>query len=129
MTGISPRRAELALDHGGQRFTLVFDMETIARFEDATDLSIFEAVQGMGGGRMPKLSVMGALLQAALATHHPDVTRGDAMAMMVDPAVQALFAEGLTAAMPQAADTGADIQGDGETPPANPRKRRGGKRS
>jgi len=116
----NPMNGALSFEHEGRRFTLVFDMEAIARFEESTDLSIFEAVQGLGTGRPPKLSVLGALLQAALAANHPDVTRGDAMAMMVNPAVQALFAEGLSGAMPQTGDAGED----GDTPPANPPKAR-----
>jgi len=122
MTG-SPASGALTFEHAGQPFTLVFDMEAIARFEDATNLSIFEAVQGLGTGRPPKLSVLGALLQAALAAHHPGVTRAEAMAMMVNPQVQALFAEGLSAAMPQTGDAGED----GETPPANPPAKRSGR--
>jgi hypothetical protein len=127
MTMRSPRQTALAFDHEGERFTLVFDMETIARFEDATDQSIFEAVGALGSGKPPKLSMMGALLQAALAEHHPEVTRGKAMAMLVIPEVQKLFAEGLAAAMPKAGDTGQPDAEDGDTPPANPptRKRAG----
>ncbi len=112
----SPAGGTLSFEHRGQQFTLAFDMEAIARFEETTDLSIFEAVQGLGTGRPPKLSVLGALLQSALAAHHPEVTRADAMAMMVNPEVQALFADGLTGAMPQSGDAGED----GETPPVNP---------
>lgn len=117
----SPRRVELAFDHEGQTFTLVFDMETIARFEDATDISVFDVVAGMGPGKMPKLSVMGSLLQAALAEKHPDVSRTDAMGMFANPQVQALFAEGLASAMPKAGDTASKAE-DGKTPTANPPK-------
>lgn len=118
----SPRRVNLAFTHEGQEFILVFDMETIARFEEATDLSIFDAVAGLVPGKSPKLSVMGSLLQAALAEHHPDLTRADAMTLLTVPKVQALFAEGIASAMPQAADTDPDSAEDGDTPPVNPPK-------
>ena len=120
MSMLSPRETSLTVTHGGQEYTLVFDMETIARFEDATDLSIFEAMQGMNSGRPPKLTVLGMLLKASLAAHHPDVTRAEAMAMMINPQVQTLFAQAMASAMPDPDDTGEDTA----QPAAGPTNRR-----
>jgi hypothetical protein len=96
-------KGEVSLDIGGRHYTLVFDMEAIAAFEDATDKSIFTVAQQLGNpAEPPKLSLLGSLLQAGLSRHHPDVTRADAMAMFTDPATRDALAEAFALAMPAA---------------------------
>lgn len=101
----------------GKSYTLIFDMAAVAAFEESTDLSIFEVVQQLGGteggGKPPKLSVMGSMLQAGLSRCHPDITREEAMWMVSRPEVQTAFGDGIKQAM------GGD--GDAEAAGAKPR--------
>jgi len=119
----TPRRVELAAEYLGQTYTLVFDMETVARYEEATDRSLIALLQGWQGDAVkapPKLSDLGQILLAALGEHHPELTRSHAMEMIMDPGVQALFNEGLAASMPQPGDDGEDTA----SPAAGPINRR-----
>lgn len=109
----TPRRVVIPLTYQGFAMTMVFDMETVARYEIATAASFLDLVDRMqpltpeqiAAGVPPKRKVqtheMGSLLQAALAEHHPDVTRALAMQMLFDPAVQKLFGEGIGQSMPR----------------------------
>ena len=115
----TPRRVERSFSYAGGDYTLVFDMETVARYEEMTGKSVFDMLTPRPGA-MPQMSAMGAMLLAALAEHHPDLERRHAMEMLTDPAVQALFNEGLAGSMPQPGDAST---GAGKTPPGNPPKR------
>lgn len=120
----APATVEKRFAFEGKDYILIFDWEAIAAFEDETDLSIFDVVAPPGGGS-PKLSTMGSMLKAGLSQHHPDLTRSQAMAMLVSPDVQKLFNEGMTAMMP-AQDDMEQEEGEGN-PPAS-RKPRAKKR-
>lgn len=100
-------KGEVLLAFGGKSYTLVFDMEAIAAFEDATDMSIFTVFGSLAaakdGGKAPKLSMLGSLLQAGMVRHHPEVTRGDAMAIVMDPAAQEALMKAFELATPPAA--------------------------
>lgn len=102
-------KGEFALEFGGEKYTLVFDWDAIALFEDATDLSIFEVFgvvgQASAGGKPPKLSLLGSLLQAGLARHHPQITRAQAMEMVINPEAQAALTGAFEIAVP-ATDAG-----------------------
>lgn len=120
----NPANVEKRFTFGGEDYVLVFDWEAIAIFEDETNSSIFDILAPLTGGS-PKLSTMAMMLKAGLARHHPDLTRADAMAMLVDPEVQALFNSGVASMMPQAGDTD---DGATEGNRKASRKPRGGKR-
>lgn len=119
----SPRSVSLSFAYLGEDYTMVFDFETIAAFEEATGSSVL-ALAATSAGAPPKLSTLGAMMHAALGRHHPDLTLVHAMQMVTDPAVQAVFGKGLASAMPQPADSG-----EAGAPGANPPQRgRGAKK-
>ncbi len=102
-------------------YTLRFDMGAVRAFELATNLSIFDAFDHLDlakqGQVRPRLSLLGDLLCAGLAWHHPETDATTAMEMAVDPAVAQALIMGGTEAMPMA-KAGAD----------NPRAPAGGAR-
>lgn len=113
-------KGEVLLAVGDDRYTLVFDMDAIAAFEDATDLSIFEVFGNLAAaqasGKPPKLSVLGSLLQAGLSRNHPGMTRADAMALVVNPAAQEALAVAFELAIPPA-QSGETEEGAEARPP------------
>lgn len=131
----TPNRVELPITYQGTAYTLVFDMMMVARFEEATDKSFLGEMQGLVASKgaededeakrpPPKLSLMGQLLRAALGEHHPETTLAQAMQMVIDPDVAAMFNEGLGEAMPRAGDVAAEEAGTaakGNAPKARPR--------
>jgi hypothetical protein len=123
----APRRIELPFTYQGHAFTAVFNMATIARFEEDTGQSVIDFVTRLGGGgSAPRISDLGRLLLAALGEHHPDLTLEHAMELITQPQVQALFTKGIAAAMPQPGDIPGDGPEAGGTPAANPPKGKAG---
>jgi hypothetical protein len=116
---------ERRITYRGQTFTAVFGMATIARFEIETGQSMPKVLSE--GNGIP-FYLLGELLRAALAEHHPDLTREHAMQLAASPDGQAALSSGLTSAMPQAGDTGEDGEPASENPPkAAAKSRSGGK--
>lgn len=118
----TPRTVERTFKYAGDEYTLVFDWETFAAFEEETGLSMIDVVAADGGSR--KITRLARLMLYGLKRYHPDLTLNHAGEMMSDPAVQALLSEGLSASMPQPGDTDAgDTDREaGDTPPADPPK-------
>lgn len=119
-----PGNVERRFTFEGEEYTLVFDWEAIATFEEETNSSIFDLLLPVGGGS-PKLLTMAMMLKAGLSRHHPDLERGQVMAMMADREVQQLFNSGVTSMMPQKGDSAEEKQ---QGNPKASRKPRGGKR-
>jgi len=125
------KKAEVELEIDGETFTMVFDMAAIARFEDQTNLSIFAVLEQFAdeeGRDPPKLSVMGAILEAGLHRHHPEIDRDAAMEMVVSPAGQEAMAKAFELAMPPA-DEGNAKAAKPKPPAKAKRKGSTGKRS
>lgn len=94
----------VSVTYKGTEFLLVFDMEAIAFFERAADVSIAEALDGLqlafAAGRAPKLSHLAFLVQAGLHRHHPEINLNEAARMSGDPAVFRALNGGVREAMP-----------------------------
>jgi hypothetical protein len=109
-----PPKQEVAFEVDGARYVLVFDFTAIAHFEDLADLSLVDALgameQAQAGGRAPKISHIGYLLQAGFRRHHPDMTPDEALALAMNPAVQAQLGVAVSAAM------GGDESGNARAP-------------
>lgn len=121
----SPKTVERSFEYEGATFTVVFDWETFAAFEEATGLSVLDVMPD--GAKKPMISRLARLMHHALMRNHPDLTLNHAGQMLSDPEVNALFMEGMGSSMPHGDDTEAGE--DGDTPPANPPKRARGKGS
>lgn len=122
----TPRRAETTITYLGTAFTLVFDMETVARYEMATSRSFLEDVAALaqtnekpdqdGGQIAPpakplQLTRLGELLLAALGEYHPELTRSHAMQMVLSPEVSEAFGNTLAGGMPQPGDVAPEAGG------------------
>ncbi|MFO6447866.1 hypothetical protein ACLBKU_12035 [Erythrobacter sp. NE805] len=108
------------LEFEGERYTLVFDFEVIADFEEGLGVSIGDVLNPPGGGS-PMVSRLARLMLAAIRRHHPDADLNLAGAMMTDPAIAAQFYGAVTSSMPQAGD----VEGEaGSAATANPPNRR-----
>lgn len=100
---------EISLRIEGAAYTLLFDWEAIAHFEDETDLSILEVMVSLqdaatGKGRAPKISTLGSLLSAAMRRHHPEMDRIACMKLVNDPGAMEALSEAFEFAMPQSDD-------------------------
>jgi hypothetical protein len=111
----TPRRAEATVSYLGHIFTLVFDMETVARYEEATGRSFLQDVAELAANqtdnddpeqpRKPvQLRRIGELLLAALGECHPELTRKHAMQMALDPKINTAFGNTLSGGMPRPSD-------------------------
>lgn len=80
MSRRNPVRGEapLVLDDG-RRFTVVLDMEALVDAEASYRRPLAQLLADAKSGFM---GASAALLQGALARHHPEVTRGDALEML-----------------------------------------------
>lgn len=116
MAGV--RTVRETLEFEGEKYTLVFDWEVIANFEETNGVSLGDVLSPPGGGS-PMVSRMAKVFLAGLLPNHPDADLNLAGAMMTDPAISAKFYGSIGAAMPNAADTGED----GEPASANPPNR------
>lgn len=114
---------EVGFSWEGADYTLRFGMGAIRAYERATGGSVFDAfdhIQAVQEGReRVRLTVLGDLICAGLAHYHPDVDPETAMAMAVDPAVNAALIEGYAESMPVA-------KGGGGNPPKPAGRKRGG---
>lgn len=116
----SPRTVTRTVDFEGEQFTLVFDFEVIADFEEGLGISIGDVLNPPGGGS-PMLSRLAKLLLASLRRNHPDADLNLAGAMLADPKVKEEFFGATAAAMPKSGD----IEGaEGNAPAANRKARR-----
>lgn len=119
------QKGEVAFTIADTDYLMVFDMEAIAYFEDSTDISIFEVAGQMAaaanGGRPPKLSLIGSVLEAGLKRYHPDITRTDAMDMAVSAEGQKALAKAFEFAMPPAESAGGKARAPGKRKAARKR--------
>jgi len=126
------QKGEVTLAIGSDRYTLVFDWEAIAIFEDATDRSILEVMgefdaAARGAGGPPKLTTLASLLSAAMQRHHPAMDRSACMGLVISPEAQSALAEAFEFAMPIAEDPGEVGNGPAGKPAARKSPRSTGK--
>lgn len=117
MGGVRTVRETISFD--GEDYTLVFDFEVIAHFEETWGVSLGDVLQPPDGGS-PMLSRLAKLFQAGLLPNHPDADINLAGAMMASPDVKKQFFGLVSRSMPQAADTGEE----GNAPKPNRQARR-----
>ena len=129
MASSSPK-GEVSFDFADERYTLIFDFEAIAYFEDIAGDSMIDVMAGMekaqAAGKTPKISHLGYLLQAGFQRHQPEMTPQEALAMAVQPDVQRQLGVAVSKAMPDA-DAVAGEEGNAKAP-ANKKKASTGKR-
>lgn len=115
----TPPRQEVAFEHEGRRYVLVFDFAAIAHFEDLADISLIDALgtmeQAQQAGRSPKISHLGYLLQAGFRRHHPEMTPDEALALAVDPVVQTQLGLAVSAAM-GGGEAAGEVEGNAKAP-------------
>jgi hypothetical protein len=97
----------------GEPYTLVFDFEVIAHFEETNGISLGDVLNPPGGGS-PMVSRLAKLFLSGLLPNHPDADLNLAGAMMASAGVQAKFYGAVSRSMPQAGDAGEE--GNGTAP-------------
>lgn len=120
MAGV--RTVRETFEFEGEAYTLVFDFEVIAHFEETWGVSLGDVLNPPGGGS-PLVSRLAKLFLSGLLPNHPDADLNLAGQMMSDPVIAAKFYAGVGSSMPQAGDAG----DEGNVPAANRQARRAAK--
>lgn len=114
---MNPLRGEGELEAGSTIYRLAFDVNAFCFAESAlAPLTTDEIVAEVAGGTA-KMTILRAIVWAALQKHHPDTHLAQAAEIMSDagmPAVRKAIADGLKAAFGLATE-----DGDEKNPPAS----------
>lgn len=116
MAGV--RTVRETFDFEGESYTLVFDFEVIAHFEETWGVSLGDVLNPPGGGS-PMVSRLAKLFLSGLLPNHPGADLNLAGQMMARPEIAEKFYAGVGSSMPQQGDSGED----GEPASANPPNR------